>query len=74
MVLDFMGNILRNNILCYLFLSAIDVIEPEDAFVLTICIVVFPLGIFVLICAFFIKFHIFLYKHKDSIRKFLGIK
>ena len=56
------------------FLSAIDVIEDEDAFVLTVCIVVFPLGIFVLTCAFFMKLHIFLYKHKNKIRKFLKIK
>lgn len=56
------------------FLSAIDVIEPEEAFVLTVCIIVFPLGILVLTWVFFTKLYSFLNKHKDKIRKFLKIK
>ena len=60
---------------CITFLlSAIDVIEPEEAFSLTVCIIVFPLGIIVLTWVFFIKLYDFLNKHKDSIRKFLRIK
>ena len=55
------------------FLSAIDIIEPEFAFILTVCIIVFPLGIIVLICVFFMKLYNFLNKHKDKIRKFLKI-
>ena len=56
------------------FLSAIDVIEPEFGFILTVCIIVIPFGIIVLICTFFMKLYSFLHKNKDSIRKFLKIK
>ena len=53
---------------CVTFLlSAIDVIEPEEALALTICIIIFPLGIIVLTW-------VFLHKNKDKIRKFLKIK
>ena len=56
------------------FLTAIDVLEPEEALVLSVCIIVFPFGFFVLICVSLIKLYNFLNKHKDSIRKFLRIK
>lgn len=56
------------------FLSAIDVIESEFGFVLTVCVIVFPLGIIILIWVFFMKLYSFLHKNKDSIRKFLRIK
>lgn len=60
---------------CVTFLlSAIDVIEPEEAFVLTVCIIILPLGILVLTLVFFTKLYSFLNKHKDKIRKFLKIK
>ena len=72
------------------FLSAIDVIENNFAFiltvcvvifpfgifalVLTVCVVVFPVGIFFLICISLVKLYDFIHKHKDKIRKFLRIK
>ena len=56
------------------FLSAIDIMDDSSAFVLTVCVVVFPFGIFVLICVSFMKLYEFLHKHKDKIRKFLKLK
>ena len=56
------------------FLAAIDVIEDEDAFVLSVCVIVFPLGILVLTWEFLTKLYNFLNRHKDVIRKFLRIK
>ena len=56
------------------FLAAIDVIEDEDAFVLSVCVIVFPLGILVLTREFLTKLYNFLNRHKDVIRKFLRIK
>ena len=56
------------------FLSAIDVIEPEEAFILTVCIIIFPLGIIVLTWVFFMNLYEFLHKNKDKIRKLLKIK
>ena len=60
---------------CVTFLlSAIDVIEPEEALALTVCIIIFPLGIIVLTWVFFMNLYEFLHKNKDKIRKFLRIK
>ena len=58
----------------FFFLAAIDVIEDEDAFVLSVCVIVFPLGILVLTWEFLTKLYNFLNRHKDVIRKFLRIK
>ena len=56
------------------FLAAIDVIDDGFAFIITVCVVAFPLGIFVITCIFLAKLYEFLHKHKDKIRKFLRIK
>ena len=56
------------------FLSAIDIMDDSSAFVLTVCVVVFPFGIFILIIVSLMKLYEFLHKHKDNIRKFLRIK
>ena len=72
------------------FLSAIDVIELEFGFILTVCVAIFPFGIFalvltvyvvvfpivifILVCTFLVIIYEFLHKHKDKIRKFLKIK
>lgn len=56
------------------FLTAIDVLEPDFAFVLTVCIVLFPLGIVTIIGIALMSFYNFLHKHKDKIRKFLRIE
>ena len=56
------------------FLTAIDVIDPDFALILTVSIVFFPLGIATLIGVALLSFYDFLHKHKDKIRNFLGIK
>ena len=74
----------------FFFLAAIDVVENNlaillticiiifpfgiFALVLTVCVVVFPVGIFLLVCISLVELYNFLNKHKDKIRKFLRIK
>lgn len=58
----------------FFFLAAIDVIKDDLAISLTVCVVIFPLGIISLICMSLAALYDFLHKHKDKIRKFLRIK
>ena len=60
---------------CVAFLlAAIDVIEDDLGLMLTLCIIVFPLGIIVLVSISLAALYDLLHKHKDKIRKFLKIK